>query len=160
MGTFFGDSLHFIKFIHAMSGIFLLGSLIFLQIYIKPILNDIHSPAQRYKMAISFIGKFWAICTISTIALFSLAKYINTAQGYTHNNPILEILMNIVSLLFLFKAIIFGWIYLKYREIKKLYLKKDYTEIHENVVLIFNYLSPLLLGIAALMVYFLVMIET
>lgn len=155
---FLSDISHMVLFVHVVSAIVLVGSLFFLRFYVKPLLDELKAPQQRYKIAIEAIKRFWIFFIISFIAS-AVSRYVLDITNLRLTvSPIFDIVGNINQLLFIVIGLLSGWMYYKYRKIKKFYIEKNYIEAHETLVLLINYIAPLILVVLLFVVYFFIVL--
>lgn len=154
IADFLNDLNHVVVFVHFVSVIVLVGSLFFLRFYIKPLLDGLKAPQQRYEVAIEAIKRFWWFFIASFIASAVSRYVLDIMNPHLSESPIFDIVRNINQLLFTAIALLGVWMYFKYKKIKKFSIEKNYIEAHETLVLLINYIVPLILTVLLFVVYF------
>lgn len=157
-GSFSSNFYQILIFCHTVSMALLVGSLFFLRIYIKPLLDGLKSPAQRYQIAIDAIRRFWLIFIVSLAFVAIFGFLLDDMELDSQRSPVYAIIANVAQLLFALMILLTLWMYVKYRQIKKLYMAKNFIDTHESLVLFLNYMTPFKMIIALLIMYFCIMI--
>lgn len=157
-GSFSSDFHQILIFCHTLGMALLVGSLFFLRIYIKPLLDELQSPVQRYQIALDAIRRFWFVFIVSLAFVAICAFLLDDMEPDSQRSPVYAIIANVIQLLFALMMLLTLWMYVKYRQIKRLYVTKNFIDTHESLVLFLNYMVPFKMMIALMILYFCIMI--
>lgn len=149
----FGDFGRMIVFIHVISAAFLLGSMMMIRFIIRPALMAIDDEAVRYSRCIRILDRYFYYVFASMIILISASLTMSVGLGFEYANPTMFSMIHVKEALWLFIAFNFVYMYIKLVNAKKLYQKRDFFEVHENLGLIVNFLIPLNLLLALISAY-------
>ena len=147
----FGDFSRLIIFLHIVSAMILVGSLFMLRFMINPIISSMQSTEEGYEKLLKLLDSFGKMITLVMIILVSASIFINVGLGFKYGNPTTYIMIHTKEALWTFIAFNFVYMYIKYRAAKKAFKEQEHIEVHENIILIVNYLVPLnfILGLIA-----------
>lgn len=152
--NFLRDFSHGIVFAHIVSASLTIGSLFFLRFYIKPFLDELKAPNQRYQIALGAIKRFWIFFILFSVLNIISGVLLGIIKPHNNHSPIFDIVQNINELILSVIGILSVWMYVKYKKIQRLYHEKNYIEAHESLVLLLNYLTPLALVATLIVAYF------
>jgi len=139
----FGDFGRIIVFIHVISAAFLLGSMITIRFIIKPVLISIDDESIRYGKCISVLEKYAYYIFSMMFILISASLTMSVGLGFEYASPTMYSMIHVKEALWLFIAFNFIYMYIKLINAKRLYKKRNFFEVHENIGLIVNFLIPL-----------------
>ena len=148
---FFGDFSRIILFLHIVSAAFLIGSMIMIRFIVQPALIKIDDEAVRYGRFIRILDRYFYYIFVIMIVLISASLTMSIGLGFQYANPTMFSLIHVKEALWLFMGFNFLYMYTRFRNAKRLYRKRNFFEVHENLGLIVNFVIPLniLLGLMA-----------
>lgn len=139
----FGDFGRIIVFLHITTAAFLLGSMLMIRFIIKPTLMDIDDESVRYSRSIRVLEKYFHYLIVVMILIISASLTMSVGLGFEYANPTLFSLIHVKEALWVFISFNFLFMYIKLLNSKRLYRKREFFELHENLKLIINYLMTL-----------------
>jgi len=139
----FGNFGRIIVFIHVVSAAFLLGSMIMIRFIIKPTLMAIDDEAMRYDRCIQILNKYTYYIFGAMIILISASLTMSVGLGFEYANPTMFSMIHVKEAMWVFIAFNFAYMYTKLVNARRLYKKRNFFEVHENLGLIVNFLIPL-----------------
>ena len=151
--SLFGDFGRIIVFLHIIGAAFLIGSMFMIRFIIKPTLMDIDDEAVRYSRCIKILDRYFYYLFGIMILIISASFTMSIGLGFEHANPTLYSLIHVKEALWLFIAFNFIYMYTKLMNAKKLYKRREFFEVHENLGLIVNCLIPLNFILTLIAVY-------
>ncbi len=141
--SLFGDFGRIIVFLHIIGAAFLIGSMFMIRFIIKPTLMDIDDEAVRYSRCIKILDRYFYYLLGIMILIISASFTMSIGLGFEYASPTLYSLIHVKEALWLFIAFNFIYMYTKLMNAKKLYKRREFFEVHENLGLIVNCLIPL-----------------
>lgn len=143
-----------LSYTHILSFGILTGLLFSVVAIMKPILYHTNIPKERYEKG-AIVVRYTLLYSSFFMAIIFVGGYImSVGLGLEKGNPATYVFVHALEALWAFMGVNFVYIYLKYKSIKKSLKVKEYTQVHENLELIFNYMVPLNLFICIVSVYF------
>jgi len=139
----FGNFGRIIVFIHIISAAFLVGSMIMLRFIIKPALMDIDDESVRYSRCLRALDRYFYYILGSMLVLISASFTMSVGLGFEYANPTMFAMIHVKEAFWVFIASNFIYMYTRLRNAKRLYKKRNFFEVHENLGLIVNCLIPL-----------------
>jgi len=155
----FGDFGRIIVFLHITTAAFLLGSMLMIRFIIKPTLMDIDDESVRYSRSIRVLEKYFHYLIVVMILIISASLTMSVGLGFEYANPTLFSLIHVKEALWVFISFNFLFMYIKLLNSKRLYRKREFFELHENLKLIINYLMTLNIVLTLIASYIGVMIR-
>ena len=110
---------------------------------IKPSLMDIEDEVVRYGMRIRVLERYFYYLAATMILIVSASLAMSVGLGFEYANPTLFALIHVKEALWVFITFNFIFMYAKLMNSKKLYKKREFFEVHENLKLIVNFLMTL-----------------
>ena len=150
----FGNFSRIIIFFHIASAMLLVGSLFMMRVIVKPVIDSIASQEERYAKGLELIRRYGYFLILVMLVLISASIFMNVGLGFKYGNPTTYIMIHTKEALWTFMAFNFVYMYFKYRNAVKAYKEQEYIEVHENLILIVNYLIPLNFVLGMIAVYF------
>jgi len=149
----FGDFGRIIVFFHIIGSSFLIGSMLMIRFIIKPTLMAIDDEFVRYSRCIRILDRyFYYLLGIMTL-IISASFTMSAGLGFEYANPIHSSLIHVKEAIWVFIAFNFIYMYIKLLNAKRLFKKRDFFEVHENLGLIVNCLIPMNLILTLIAVY-------
>jgi len=139
----FGDFGRIIVFLHIMSTAFLIGSMIMIRFIVKPALMDIKDEGVRYSRCIHMLNRYFYYIFVTMIILISASLTMSVGLGFQYASPTMFSIVHVKEALWLFIAFNFLYMYTRFLNAKRLYKKRNFFEVHENLGLIVNFVMPL-----------------
>lgn len=139
----FGDFGRIIVFLHIIGASFLLGSMLTIRFIIKQSLTDIHDDVVRYGVRIRILEKYFRYLAATMILIVSVSLAMSVGLGFEYANPTLFSLIHVKEALWVFISFNFIFMYIKLMNSRRLFRKREFFEVHENLKLIVNYLMTL-----------------
>jgi len=149
----FGNFGRIIVFIHVISAAFLLGSMIMIRFIIKPILMAIDDEAMRYDRCIQILNKYTYYIFAAMLIIISASLTMSVGLGFEYANPTMFSMIHVKEAMWVFIAFNFVYMYSKLVNARRLYKKRNFFEVHENLGLIVNFLIPLNIILTLISVY-------
>jgi len=149
----FGNFGRIVVFIHVISAAFLLGSMIMIRFIIKPILMAIDDEAMRYDRCIQILNKYTYYIFAAMLIIISASLTMSVGLGFEYANPTMFSMIHVKEAMWVFIAFNFVYMYSKLVNARRLYKKRNFFEVHENLGLIVNFLIPLNIILTLISVY-------
>lgn len=151
--SIFGDFGRVIVFLHIVGAAFLIGSLFMIRFIIKPTLEVIDDESIRYSRCIRILDRYFYYLFGTMFLIISASLTMSVGLGFKYANPTLYSLIHVKEALWLFIAFNFIYMYTKLMNAKKLFKKREFFEVHENLGLIVDSLIPLNLILTLIAAY-------
>ena len=151
--NFFGDFGRIIVFLHIMSAAFLIGSMIMIRFIVQQALMKIDDEAVRYGRYIDILDRYFYYIFVIMIVLISASLTMSIGLGFQYANPTMFSLVHVKEALWLFIAFNFLYMYSRFFNAKRLYKKRNFFEVGENLGLIVNFVMPLNIMLAFMASY-------
>lgn len=149
----FGNYGRIIVFLHVLSASLLIGSMFMIRFIIKPIIMEINEEKERYTKCINILEKYLYFIFVIMMIIVSASFMMRVGLGFEYASPTTYSLVHVKEALWLFIAFNFGFMYWKFIKAKKLYQRREFFEVHENLNLIVKYLLPLNFILSLIAVY-------
>lgn len=150
----FGDFGRIIIFLHIISACLLVGSLFVMRFVIQPVEEDIVDCEIKFGSCMKMMKRYILFLTPVMFVLLGTAVFMHLGLGFKSGNPTTYIMVHIKEALWVFIAMNFIYMYLKYRNAHKGLEAKNYIEVEENMILMIKYLIPLNLLLALISIFF------
>lgn len=150
----FGNFSRLIIFFHIASAMLLVGSLFMMRVIVKPVLDGIESQEERYAKGLELMRRYGYFLLPVMLILISASVFMNVGLGFKYGNPTTYIMIHTKEALWTFIAFNFAYMWFKYRNAVKAYKEQEYIEVHENLILMINYLIPLNFVLGLIAAYF------
>lgn len=150
---FFGDFGRIIVFLHIMSAAFLIGSMMMIRFIVKPALMAIDDEAVRYSRCIRILDRYFYYIFVIMVILISASLTMSVGLGFQYASPTMFSIVHVKEALWLFMAFNFLYMYIRFLNAKRLYKKRNFFEVHENLGLIVNFVMPLNILLALMASY-------
>lgn len=150
----FGDFGRIIVFLHIISACLLVGSLFVMRFVIQPVEEDILDNEIKFSSCMMMMKRYIVFLVPVMIVLMLTAILMHLGLGFKNGNPITYVMVHTKETLWVFIAMNFTYMYIKYRKAQKGMADKNYIEVEENIILMVKYLIPLNLLLAIVSIYF------
>ena len=151
--SLFGDFGRIIVFLHVIGASFLIGSMFMIRFIIKPTLMAIDDEAVRYSRCIRILERYFYYLLGIMILIISASFTMSVGLGFEYADPTTYSLINVKEALWLFIAFNFVYMYTRLRNSRRLFKRREFFEVHENLGLIVNCLIPLNLILTLIAAY-------
>ena len=149
----FGSYGRIIVFLHLLSASLLIGSMFMIKFIVKPVLMDIDEEKVRYKKCLRILERYIYFLVIVMLVIVSASFMISVGLGFEYASPTLYSMVHVKEAMWLFMAFNFIYMYIKFLHAKRLFARREFFEVHEDLSLIVNYLLPLNLILAFIAMY-------
>jgi uncharacterized membrane protein len=120
---------------------------------VKPALMDIDDEAVRYSRCIRILDRYFYYVLMAMILLISASFTMSIGLGFEYANPTMFSMIHVKESLWIFIAFNLAYMYFRLMNAKRLYKKRNFFEVHENLGLVVNFLMPLNILLALMASY-------
>ncbi len=132
----------------------LVGGSFCISFLIQPVLFKINNPKLRYAKTIILLQRFLHFSFLCLIAIAFSGIFIVAGQNFDEGSPATSIIVHVVESLWILMGAIFVYISIKLKRTFRFFMKKEYTQTHENIELITKYLLVFNIFLGIVLIYF------
>lgn len=151
MNTAFARIDQIAPFIHISTSALFIGVQMSIVIFAKYIFKNIDK--RRYKVILKEFHLFFAAQILLIIAICISGLFLNSINDIKISDPMIQAILATKWAVMAFICLNIGYMWYKFNLAKQAFLNNEMIAIHENLVLIFYYFTPLNIVLSFISIY-------
>ena len=152
--NFFANYGRYIVFLHVISAVVWIGSMIAVKIIVAPAMENIQDKKLRLSRSLEIMQRSFNFSMIFMILIIITGTFMSPGMGFKYSLPSLYMLIHVKEAIWTLMALNFIYIYIKRNNAQKQFISGKDENANESIFIINNYLLPLNIFLGFVAIYF------
>jgi len=152
--NFFANYGRYIVFLHVVSAVVWIGSMIAVKFIVAPAMENIQDKKLKLSRSLEIMQRSFNFSMIFMILIVITGTFMSLGMDFKHSLPSLYMLVHIKEAIWTLMALNFIYIYIKRNNAQKQFISGKDENASDSIFIINNYLLPLNIFLGFVAIYF------